>query len=517
MAVARTGSGILTLSGANNYSGGTYISGGTLRINNANAIGTGTLTISGGTLDNTKGTAFTLATNNPINLLGGFTYAGTNDLNLGTGAVTLSVANPTINVNAGTLTIGGAITGTSLLKSNDGTLALLAASPSFSGTVDLRRGTLAVGASNALGTCIINLDQGILQAAVPLTGANKLMNDMQLTNGVASFYNAYTAFISEISGSNAIEFGGTLTKSGTGNNSLFVYNSGGTTFSGNVYISEAAGNARTLTINASGPTTISGVIANFNGVATVNSGLQVTGNNTLTLSGANTYTGGTALSGATTVLDYSTQDNSKLADAQALTVNGGATLRLSGGTHTEIVSATTLSTGGALNVARSSGTARLRMNAITRNTASTLNVSTDPTNPIADTDTNNVANGIMGGWATANGTDWAVSVNSGAADTPITALGSYQTGPDTTPWATTDNVSITGNTALSASRDIYTLKVGTTTTGQALNIGASQSLQLDSGGLLLTGSNDYTINNGTLQGSTAAASELIMHQFMSGT
>ena len=50
-----------------------------------------------------------------------------------------------------------------------------------------------------------------------------------------------------------------------------------------------------------------------------------------------------------------------------------------------------------------------------------------------------------------------------------------------TPWATTDNVSITGNTSLSASREIYTLKIGTTTTGQVLNIGTGQSLQLDSG------------------------------------
>ena len=174
--------------------------------------------------------------------------------------------------------------------------------------------------------------------------------------------------------------------------------------------------------------------------------------------------------------------------------------------------ATTLNSGGALNVARISGTTKLRMNAITRNTASALNVGSGT----ALTDTNNSGNGIMGGWATVNGTDWAVSAESGAADTLITALTTYQTGSDSTPWVTTDNVSISGNTALTANRTIYTLKAGTTAGGQALDIGAGQTLQLDSGGLLLSGANDYTINGGTLQGSTATNSELIVHQHMGG-
>jgi autotransporter-associated beta strand protein len=55
LALTKTGSGALTLSGANTYSGGTILSAGTLNINNAgsggtsSAIGTGTLAISGGT------------------------------------------------------------------------------------------------------------------------------------------------------------------------------------------------------------------------------------------------------------------------------------------------------------------------------------------------------------------------------------------------------------------------------------------------------------------------------------
>ena len=511
--------GTLNLAKANAIgSGGLTITGGTLNINNAGALGAGTFTISGGTLNNTFGSAISLTTANPISITAGFTYTGSSDLNLGTGAVNMTASNPTINVNAGTLSVGGAITASGgFLKSNDGTLALMASSPAYNGTIDLRRGTLALGAVNALGTVntnVINLDQGILQAAVPLTGANKVVNDLQLTNGVASNYNAFTAMTTEISGTNAIEFGGTLTKVGTGGtDAIFVYNTGGTTFSGKVYISEAAATARTLTINASGPTTFSNTIADFNGASTAHNGLQVTGNNTLTLSGANTFTGGTTLAGATTVLDYSTNNNDKIYPTSGLTVNGGAGLVLKGGSWAQNVSATTLSTGGDLNIARDAvnpGTATIVLKAITRNTGSGLNAATGT----ATTTTLNGSNGIMGGWATVDGTDWAVS-GATAGTYAITALpaGSYQTGADSTPWATTDNVSITGNTALSASREIYTLKIGTTTTGQALNIGTGQALQLDSGGLLLTGSNDYTINGGTLQSGTATNSELIINQW----
>src|SRR5439155_12299709 len=65
--------------------------------------------------DNTSGGALTLT-------LGGvtsqswsddFTFAGANDLNMGTGAVALSGASRTITVNANRLTVGGLSGGTS--------------------------------------------------------------------------------------------------------------------------------------------------------------------------------------------------------------------------------------------------------------------------------------------------------------------------------------------------------------------------------------------------------------------
>ena len=124
--LTKAGNGTLTLGGSNTYSGGTTLSTGQLNVNNASALGTGTFTISGGTIDNTSGGNFTLSTNNPQNWNGNFTYLGSaNNLNLGTGAVTLS-ANRQVTVTANTLTVGGNITGNanSLTKAGNGMLTL---------------------------------------------------------------------------------------------------------------------------------------------------------------------------------------------------------------------------------------------------------------------------------------------------------------------------------------------------------------------------------------------------------
>src|SRR5205823_1755258 len=62
--VVKDGSGALTLSGSNSFSGGFTLAAGQLNINSATALGTGALTIGGsGTIDNTSGGPITLANN----------------------------------------------------------------------------------------------------------------------------------------------------------------------------------------------------------------------------------------------------------------------------------------------------------------------------------------------------------------------------------------------------------------------------------------------------------------------
>jgi autotransporter-associated beta strand protein len=137
-------SGTATLGGANSYTSTTAVSGtGTLNINNTAALGSGAFTISGGTIDNTSTAAVASQTNNPAITLGGsFAYstsAGTasNNLNLGTGAVSMG-ADYTITLNgAGALTFGGVLTNTAdsvrTLTVNNGTVTTSTSGVSFGG------------------------------------------------------------------------------------------------------------------------------------------------------------------------------------------------------------------------------------------------------------------------------------------------------------------------------------------------------------------------------------------------
>lgn len=105
----KTTSGVVTLSGSNTYTGGTNLSGGTLNINNENALGgvAGAFTITGGSIDNTSAGNITTS-NYPLALNGDFTYIGSvpRTLSLGEGTVTMN-ANRQVTVSSGTLTIGG--------------------------------------------------------------------------------------------------------------------------------------------------------------------------------------------------------------------------------------------------------------------------------------------------------------------------------------------------------------------------------------------------------------------------
>ena len=133
--------GTLTLSGDNSgASGGVSIStGAVLNINSANALGTGTLTTSssGVTINNTRGSAVINAGNNAITLGTTTTFGTTsstsaNDLDLGTGTVTIG-GSPVINfAGNGTTLKMGLLDSTRVATSSTG--ATLAANNSGSAT-----------------------------------------------------------------------------------------------------------------------------------------------------------------------------------------------------------------------------------------------------------------------------------------------------------------------------------------------------------------------------------------------
>ncbi|MCX6867777.1 MAG: autotransporter-associated beta strand repeat-containing protein, partial [Verrucomicrobia bacterium] len=171
----------VTLNGAMSGIGGVTMAAGSKLNLGADGTVSGTLTINGGTLDNTKGSALTL-TNNPSQAWGGnFIFAGTNDMNMGAGAVTLSAAR-TVTVNGSkTLTIGGAITGAglSLTKngSTTGTLVVSSVGSSF-GALTPDQGILRLDNSLAASPTMTVTSTGLNNDLVLLD-----INNFALTTG----------------------------------------------------------------------------------------------------------------------------------------------------------------------------------------------------------------------------------------------------------------------------------------------------------------------------------------------
>ncbi|PVK53060.1 AIDA autotransporter-like protein ShdA, partial [Salmonella enterica subsp. enterica serovar Altona] len=170
--VVKSGDKTLTLSGTNTYTGGTTISGGTLVASNVNALGSGNVTDNatlelstggdfanniGGTGSVVKSGDETLTLSGANSYTGGTTISGgtlvaSNVEALGTGDVT---DNATLELNTGG-DFDNAISGSGqVVKSGDKTLTLSGAN-SYSGATTISGGTLIATHVNALGTGAID-------------------------------------------------------------------------------------------------------------------------------------------------------------------------------------------------------------------------------------------------------------------------------------------------------------------------------------------------------------------------
>ncbi|HEX8911701.1 MAG TPA: autotransporter-associated beta strand repeat-containing protein [Humisphaera sp.] len=290
--INKTGAGALTLSGTNTGPGVVNLNAGTLNLNSTGAVGPGGLNIANGTtLNNTSAAAVTLSGNGPTNVNGDFTFAGSNNLNLGTGAVNLA-GNPVVTVAAGTLTLGGVVGGASnLAKAGAGTL-LLSGANTYSGTTTISGGILRVSNGSALGTTANGTTQsGSSALELDGSGGAITVNEPLSING-GGISNA--GALRNIAGNNT--FGGPIT---------MVAQSRINSDSGTLTLSNAAAVTATnltLVVGGTGNTTLSG------GVALGTGGLNKDGTGTLTLAGPNTSTGNVNVNGGT------------------LQVTGGATL-----------------------------------------------------------------------------------------------------------------------------------------------------------------------------------------------
>jgi fibronectin-binding autotransporter adhesin len=294
----------------------------------------------------------------------------------------------------------------------------------------------------------------------------------------------------------------------TGTGGIINNGTGALTFSAATFNIALPGTTvnRTFTLGGSntGDNTISGIIQNNATNGLVN--LTKTGIGKWTISGANTFTGPTTLSGGgTLVLDYTTADNSKLSDTGALSVSisgnsGGGKLILSGGNHTEIVGpTTTLNNGTGLWITRTSGNSKLQLNTISRpNGQAAITFSEDS---IATTDNTNV-NGILGCWATV-GSNWAVNSLNGAGGA-IIGLTTYETTFPTSTGDATKNYQLTGSQTQTGTTTGNSLRLVNGGNSDVLALGTS-SLTPGTGhnaGILYVGGFD---NNYTITGSSPGA------------
>jgi autotransporter-associated beta strand protein len=234
--LVKAGSGTLTLSGNNTYTGGTNLNAGTLVIGNTSAAGTGTITQANGTSLLTIGTTGTIA-----NAMSVYNVAATETSTL-SGAITVN--NATFDVETDdTLTISGAVSGSGgVTKTGDGTL-VLSGSNSYSSATTVNAGTLNAANANALGsnaTIQVNGGSLLVTADDAINGKAITLNSTSTTVAGLAFSGTYngTAGLLTLSQNSVIDLGeGSVVLHFTSlvmglTNTLSIYNWTGTTLWG---------------------------------------------------------------------------------------------------------------------------------------------------------------------------------------------------------------------------------------------------------------------------------------------
>ena len=320
--LSQIGTGTLTLTGANIYTGVTTISAGTLQIGNGATTGS----IVGDVTDNSN---LVFSRNNALTYAGIVSGAGTLS-QIGTGTLTLTGANiytGVTTISAGTLQIGnggttGSITGNVIdngnltfshtdsvifpgIVSGTGTLSqvgtgtlTLTAAETYTGVTTISAGTLQIGNGGTTGSIVGN----VIDNSNLIFNRTNVATYAGVVSGAGTLSQIGTGTLT-LTGTNTYA-GGTTINAGT----LLQLGNGGTIGSivGNVIDNGA------LAFSRSDAATFSGNVSGTGNLSQVGSG-------TLTLTGISTYTGATAVSAGTL------QVNGVLGTT-AVTVQSGAVL-----------------------------------------------------------------------------------------------------------------------------------------------------------------------------------------------
>jgi autotransporter-associated beta strand protein len=392
--LTKTGGGVLSLGGANTYTGVTTVGAGVLFVGSNAALGaTGaannTVVSSGATLrvggGRTVSEAVTLSGTGvgdagALQKIGSGNTTWSGVITVGAGGARINSDEGTLNIQpgaggitgagqsltfggAGNITIGGGVaaiidlgSGT-ITKDGTGTLTIANSNNTYTGAVNINGGVLSMPAQNLGTTGLVTLNGGTLQNTNTGTATSLLSATRGISLGagggtidISASATAQVIYDGVISGSGALnKVGpGILAVTNTGNiytgptnilagtlrartnHNVLPTGTAVTISSGaaldladrNLQIGSRAGagavtiNGGTLTVGNATSTTFSGVISGTAGK------LTKIGTGTLTLSGANTYTG------ATTIAAGALQAGAAnaLPSASAISLNGG-TLR----------------------------------------------------------------------------------------------------------------------------------------------------------------------------------------------
>jgi fibronectin-binding autotransporter adhesin len=377
--LTKTGTGNMTLSGNNTYTGTTSIFGGTLTAAGGNGIGDashviisgGTLALSAGeTIGSLTGSDFVTLGSNTLTTGGNnlsFVYAGsisgTGGLTkIGTGNQSLIGTNTytgTTTINAGVLTAGGgsAIADTGAVVVNAPGQFTITSSETIgslagSGAVDLSVNTLTTGGNNSSTTYSGSMTGagGLTKTGtgtMVLSGANTYTGSTFVSGGILSVQNsaalgtaasgttvANGAALEILGGGITIADALALNGTGVGNGGALRNVSGNNNYSGAITLGSASrinsdngilqidgaigGAGQNLTVGGAGH-----VIINT-GLNTGSGTLTKDGDGILALNGVDTFTGNVTVNQGTLQLSFGGGPiNSAIGDAASVTLNGG--------------------------------------------------------------------------------------------------------------------------------------------------------------------------------------------------